>query len=194
MCTKETLSLTYKAIGQSVLNYGAPNWASTLSSTNMNHLQTQQNIAFRTITGCVKMSNINNLYNEDEILLVKAHTEMLAEKFLAGRYQSHLITASAVIRADLKTSSSTSFRPMRLTLNDTYRDRLKHLTNNKEQLNNQAYKNALKCIHRHTFYTQMNNDSKQLGTPPPKIAEQKKRCRESHMSDWHNWELDTVPC
>ena len=44
-CTKETLSVTYKANGWSVLNYGAPIWASTISNTNWNHLQTQQNIA-----------------------------------------------------------------------------------------------------------------------------------------------------
>ena len=55
-CTKETLGVTYKAIGKSVINYGAPIWAPTLSDTNWKHLQTQQNNALRTITGCVKMT------------------------------------------------------------------------------------------------------------------------------------------
>ena len=63
-CTKETLSGTYKAIGRSVLNYGAPIRASTISNANWNHLQTQQNLALRTITGCVKMSDINDLHSE----------------------------------------------------------------------------------------------------------------------------------
>ena len=58
-----------------------------------------------------------------------------------------------------------------LTLNDTYRDRSKQHTNNKQQLNCKEYKNALKSIHRHTFHTQLNKDSKQLGNPPSKIAE-----------------------
>ena len=57
------------------------------------------------------MSDINDLNNDGEILPVKAHTEILAELFLAGSYQSH--------RADHEATSSTSFRPMRLTLNDT---------------------------------------------------------------------------
>ena len=70
------------------------------------------------------------------MLPVKAPTEMLAEQLLAGIYQSY--------RADHETISLTSLGPMRLTLNDTYRDRVKHHTNNKEQLNSKEYKNALK--------------------------------------------------
>ena len=60
---QETLSVTYKAIGQSVLNYDAPIWAATISNTNRNHLQS---IALRAITGCVRMSK--NLHNEGEML------------------------------------------------------------------------------------------------------------------------------
>ena len=55
------------------------------------------------------------------MLPVKAHTEMLAEQHLAGSYQSH--------HSDHKTTSSTTFRPMRPTLKDTHRDRVKHHTN-----------------------------------------------------------------
>ena len=58
---------------------------------------------------------------------VKAHTEMLAGRFLAGSYQ--------IPRADCKTTSSTSFLPMRPTLNDIYTDRVEQPTNNEEQLN-----------------------------------------------------------
>ena len=163
-CTRETLLVTYKAIGRSVLNYGAPIWASTISNTHWNHLQTQQTFTLRTITVCVKLFDINDLYNEGEMLPVKAHTEMLAEPFLAGSYQSHL--------ADHKTTSSTSFRPVRPTLYDHYRDRMKQYTNNKEQLKRKEYKNALKSIHRHSVHTQLNKDSKQLGTPSPKTAEE----------------------
>ena len=41
------------------------------------------------------------------MLPVEAHTEMLAEQFMAGNYQSR--------RADYKTTFSTSFRPVRPT-------------------------------------------------------------------------------
>ena len=49
---------------------------------------------------------------------------------------------------------------------------MKQHTSNKEQLNRKEHKNALKSIHRHTVHTQLNKDSKQLGTPSPKIAEE----------------------
>ena len=124
---RKRLSVTYKAVGRRVLNYGALIGASTISNTNWNHLQTQQDFALRTITGCVKMSDTNDLRNEGEMLSIKAHTEMLAEQFLAGSYQSY--------RVDNKTNSSTSFCPVRPTLCDTYCDRVKQHTNNKEQLN-----------------------------------------------------------
>ena len=114
-CTKDTLS--DKAIGRTFLNYGAPIWASTISNTNWNHLQTQQNNALRTITGCVKMTDINDLHIEGERLPVKAHTEKLAEQFIAGSYQSQ--------RADHEITSSTKFLPMRPTLNDSYREPIK---------------------------------------------------------------------
>ena len=89
---------------------------------------------------------------------------MLAEQFLAGSYKSH--------RVDPKTTSSTSVRPMRPTLSDKYTDRVKNNTIIREQKNCREYKNALKSIHRHTFLTQLNKDSKQLVTLPPKIAEE----------------------
>ena len=85
------------------------------------------------------MSDINDLHNEGEMLPVRARTEMLAEQFLAGSYQSRC--------SDHETTSSTSLRPMRPTLNDTYRDRVKQHSNNKEQLNFKEYKNALKGMH-----------------------------------------------
>ena len=110
------------------------------------------------------MSDINDLHYEGEMLPVKTHVEMLAEQFLVGNYQSH--------RANHKTTSSTSFRPMRPTLNDVYRDLVKQDIKNKEQLNRHNYKTALKSIHRHTVHTQLNRDSRQLGTTPTKIAEQ----------------------
>ena len=50
-CSKETLSVTYKAIGWSVLNYAAPSWTPTLSYTNWQRLQVKQNNALRTTTG-----------------------------------------------------------------------------------------------------------------------------------------------
>ena len=92
------------------------------------------------------------------MLSVKAHTEMLAEQFLAGSYLSHC--------ADLKTTCLTGFCPMKPTLISMGTAR--NNTNNKEQLNR---KNELKSTHRVTVPTQLIKDNKPLRTPPPKIAE-----------------------
>ena len=54
--SKEVLLTTYKAIGRSVLNYAAPVWTPYLSVSRERDLQTVQNAALRTITGCHLMS------------------------------------------------------------------------------------------------------------------------------------------
>ena len=64
--------------------YCTPIWASTISNTNWNHLQKQQNTALCTINGSVKISDITDLHNEREMLPVKAHSEMLAGQFLGA--------------------------------------------------------------------------------------------------------------
>ena len=55
---KEILTTTYKAISQSVMNYGCPIWTPTLSYTNT---------ALRTNTGNVKMAPISHLLNKTKI-------------------------------------------------------------------------------------------------------------------------------
>ena len=161
-CTKETLGVTYKAIGKSVINYGAPIWAPTLSDTNWKHLQTQQNNALRTITGCVKMTNISDLHNEGKVLPVKAHNEMLAKQFLVGSYQSH--------RADHYTTKHVSERPMKPTLKDKYGEEVCELIND-EVLDRKEYKKAIIKIHTRSVRDNLlNNTSKVLGTKPPVIS------------------------
>ena len=88
------------------------------------------------------MSDINDLHNEGEMLPVKAHMEMLAEQILADSYRSY--------RADHET---TSVRPMRPTLNDTYGDRVKQHINNKEQLSQRIQKCAQKNPPTHGPYS-----------------------------------------
>ena len=121
-CTKETSS-DLQSFRWERFELRCSNLGFHISNTNWNHLQIQQNIALRTITGCVKMTDIMTNKIRVNCCLLKL-TEMFVEPFLPGSYQSH--------RADPK-KTSTSFRPMRLTLNDIYRDRMKQRTNNKEQ-------------------------------------------------------------
>ncbi|XP_049316938.1 uncharacterized protein LOC125779709 [Bactrocera dorsalis] len=95
---KETLLATYKAIGRLVLNYAAPIWSPGCSGTQMRKLQTCQNTALRTTTGCLLKSSIEPLHSETRMLPVKEHNLLLSRQFLLGCFRrnhpcSHLLGA-----------------------------------------------------------------------------------------------------
>ena len=61
---KETLLLTYKALGRSITNYTAPVCSINASETSLGKIQRTQNEALRIITGSHKMSSIDHLHSE----------------------------------------------------------------------------------------------------------------------------------
>ena len=79
---KETILMTYKAIGRSVANYGAPVWSTNASITSIGKIQIAQNEALRIATGSHKMSSIDHLHNETEMLTVKQHSDLLSAQYL----------------------------------------------------------------------------------------------------------------
>ena len=79
---KETILMTYKAIGRSVANYGAPVWSTNASVTSIGNIQIAQNEALRIATGSHKMSSIDHLHNETEMLTVKQHSDLLSAQYL----------------------------------------------------------------------------------------------------------------
>ena len=74
---EETLLMTYKAVGRSIINYAAPVWSPNLHDTNYRKIQYTQNEALRIATGCHKMSSIDHLHTEAE-MLIKEHSELLS--------------------------------------------------------------------------------------------------------------------
>ena len=79
---KETILMNYKAIGRSVANYGAPVWSTNASVTSIGKIQIAQNEALRIATGSHKMSSIDHLHNETEMLTVKQHSDLLSAQYL----------------------------------------------------------------------------------------------------------------
>ena len=77
----ETLLMTYKAVGRSIINYAAPVWSTNLRDTNYRNIQYTQNEALRISTGCHKMSD--HLHAEANMLKVKEHSELLSAQYLA---------------------------------------------------------------------------------------------------------------
>ena len=79
---KETLLLTYKALGRSIANYAAPVWNTNASDTRLGKIQRTQNKALRIITGSHKMSSINHIHSETKMLLVEDHMNHLSAQYL----------------------------------------------------------------------------------------------------------------
>ena len=70
---EETLLMTYKAVGRSIINYAAPVWSTNLRDTNYRKIQYTQNEALRISTGFHKMSSVEHLHAEANVLKVRKH-------------------------------------------------------------------------------------------------------------------------
>ena len=98
--------MTYKAVGRSIINYAAPVWSPNLHDTNYRKIQYTQNEALRISTGCHKMSSIDHLHTEAEMLKVKEHSELLSAQYLARCLEPgnvcHPITTRAISERQMK--------------------------------------------------------------------------------------------
>ena len=63
---KETLLMTCKAVGSSIINYAAPVWSPNLHDTNYIKIQYTQNEALGIATGCDRISSIDYLHTDAE--------------------------------------------------------------------------------------------------------------------------------
>ena len=80
-CDKETLLMTYQAIGRSILSYCYPVWTPSLMDTNWSRLQRAQNYVLRITTGCLKMADVAELHQEAQELPVRQHNELISQQF-----------------------------------------------------------------------------------------------------------------
>ena len=114
---KETLLMTYKAVRRSIINYAAPVWSQNLYDTNYRKIQyTQKDEAQSIATGCHKMSGIDHLHTEAEMLKVKEHSEeILSAQYLARCLESGNVCYPITTRA-------TPERPMKETLYTRHRN------------------------------------------------------------------------
>ena len=80
---KETLIVTFKALVRSIFTYAPSIWFPNTSPSNIAMIQTIQNAALRTATGCTKMSPISHLHRETKVLPVKEHLSLLCSQSLA---------------------------------------------------------------------------------------------------------------
>ena len=111
---KETLLMTYKAVGRSIINYAAPVWSPNLHDTNYRKIKYTWNEALRIATGCHKMSSIDHLHTEAEMLKVREHSELLSTQYLARCLEPgnvcHPITRMATPERQMKETLYTRHR------------------------------------------------------------------------------------
>ena len=80
---KETITLTYKAICRSVLEYAAPIWSPLISESNWTSLQTVQNKALKIATGCLNIAAEDHLHHESKVLPLRTHSVMITKQLVA---------------------------------------------------------------------------------------------------------------
>ena len=81
---KETLLLTYNALGKSIASYAVPVWSTNASNLSFRKIQTALNAALRMATGAHKMASIDHLHQESLTLRVKDHSDMLSAQYLVN--------------------------------------------------------------------------------------------------------------
>ena len=94
---KDTLLLSYNALGTSITSYAAP------SDSSVKKIQTAQNAALRTATGAHKMACINHLHQESLTLKVNDHPDMLFVQYLVHSLEEdHVLSTTSFMESQLK--------------------------------------------------------------------------------------------
>ena len=157
---KETLLMTYKALGRSIANYAAPVWSINASETNIGKIQRAQNEALRIITGSHKMSSIDHIHSETKMLQVEDHLNLLSAQYLVQFLDTenvcHHITKMDLPPREMKETIFTRH----------YQTVLPLLANNR--------KDTLQALHTSFVNTAIGNmkDNRVLNSRPPSINDE----------------------
>ena len=168
---KETLLMTYKEVGRSIINYAAPVWSPNLHDTNYRKIQYTQIEALRIATGCHKMSNIDHLHTEAEILKVREHSELLSQ------YLARCMEPGNVCHPITK--RDTPERQMKETLYTRHRDTVEPMMVKNDRkatlqlLHTDAVDKAVKCHERNVVLD---------GRPPSIISAEKELTRKERST------------
>ena len=89
---KETLLLTYRAVGRSCMDYAATAWSSLVKPTNRKKLQVVQNTALSIATGSLCLSSVEYLHNECKLLTTNNHHHLLNSRYCVYNIRAEIHT------------------------------------------------------------------------------------------------------
>lgn len=162
--TKETLTTTYKAITRPIIEYANTIWSPITSTTNMQKLQTVQNKALRTITGCTLDTNTSHLHTETQILPITTHLQLHASQLRQqAQHPQHTLHAF--------TRKAPNPRYKKQTIFDNNNNYTYNIATNPENTTEATIKNNLKQIHTHIVNRHIDNTphNRVLNMPAPPI-------------------------
>ena len=164
---KEMLTTAYKATLRSNIEYAIAIWGPIISGNHWNRIQTLQNHALRIATGCVKMSSIDHLHQETQVLPLKEHSEMLTKQFLTNfQHPEH------PGNADILQEQDQNARSKKKTLLE-HRETVDALFNRADMPNdiNKKIKRCKKHLHTETVKKVLSSyqANRVLEAKPPKI-------------------------
>ena len=161
--SKETLTTTFKTITRPIMEYASTIWSPITSTTNLKHLQTVQNSALRTITGCTRDTNVAHLHQETKILPVETHLKLHASQLRQqAQHPDHTLHALTRQLPAPRLMKQTVFYNRNYTFN---------LDISPENASGETIKENIKAIHSHHVATHLQGQpiNKVLDGPAPPI-------------------------
>ena len=158
---KETLLMTYNALGKSIANYAAPVWSINASASSFKKIQTAQNAALRTATGAHKMASIDHLHQESPTLRVKDHSDMFSVHYPVNCLEVDHVSHGITIQES---------RPMKETLHSRHHSTvLPRLGSNRMESNLNLHAHAVDSA------IQLQGNNRVLKKRPPPILDEEQR-------------------
>ena len=156
---KETLLMTYNALGKSIASYAAPVWSTNASDSSFKKIQTAQNTVLRTETGAHKMASIDHLHQESLTLRVKDHSDMLSTQYLVNCLEEDRVSHGITIQEP---------RPMKETLHSRHHSTvLPRLGSSRMESHQNLHTHAVDSA------IQLQGHNRVLKKRPPPISNQK---------------------
>ena len=176
---KETLLLTYNALGKSVGSCAAPVWSTDASDSSFKKIQTAQNVVLRTVTWAHRMASINHLHQESLTLRVKDHSDMLSAQYLVNCLEEDHASHGITLQEPRP-------RPMKETLHSRHHSTvLPRLGSSRMESHQNLH------IHAVDSTIQLQGNNRVLKKCPPLISDeeqrlnQRQRCTLSQLQSGH---------